>query len=255
MEQNGSKWNPVKGDFGPTDWRGRPGWRALRVSPRAAVRLAVVAVLHIASATVHADDAAEAEKRWGDAIAAFETADRKMPPPENGILFVGSSSIRLWKLDEHFPGLPVINRGFGGSQVSDTLHFAERIVLPYRPRVIVLYAGDNDIAAGEPPEQVVEDFQQLVATIHRELPNTRIVFIAIKPSIARWKLYEKMNAANEHIEKHCEGDDRLRFVDVAAPMLGQDGRPREELFVDDGLHLSDAGYRLWTKLVRPHLDE
>jgi lysophospholipase L1-like esterase len=216
-----------------------------------------VAILDVVSAaSVQADDAAaEAEKRWGEAIRAFEEADRESPPAEDGVLFVGSSSIRLWKLDEHFPDLSFINRGFGGSQVSDTLHFADRIVLPYRPRVVVLYAGDNDIAAGEPPEQVVKDFSQLVATIHGELPRARIVFIAIKPSIARWELYEKMKAANDRIESLCEEDERLAFVDVAAPMLGQDGQPRKELFIDDGLHLSEAGYRLWSKLVRPHLGE
>lgn len=215
----------------------------------------MLAVFQSISAVAAEDDnaAAEAERRWGGAIRAFEEADRRDPPPPNGILFVGSSSIRLWKLDKHFPNLPVINRGFGGSQVSDTLHFADRIVVPYRPLIVVLYAGDNDIAAGESPEQVADDFQRLVRKIHERLPQTRIAFIAIKPSLARWELYDKMRDANERIRAICEENERLTFIDIAAPMLGDDGWPRKELFADDGLHLNEEGYRLWTEIVTPHL--
>lgn len=218
---------------------------------------ACVSLLHAlfvpAVPAVAAEDA-EAERRWGEAIAAFEESDRKAPPPEDGILFVGSSSIRLWDLEDFFPDLPVINRGFGGSQVSDTVHFADRIVLPYKPRIVVLYAGDNDIAAGESPDQVAADFRQLARIINEKLPRTRIVYIAIKPSIARWKLYDAMRQANEQIQALCERDGRLTFVDIATPMLGEDGRPRQELFADDGLHLNKEGYRLWSSLVKPHLD-
>jgi lysophospholipase L1-like esterase len=217
----------------------------------------LLAALHCASALAAEEDAAaaEAERRWAEAIRAFEKADRRDPPPQHGVLFVGSSSVRLWKLDEHFPEMPVINRGFGGSQVSDTLHFADRIVLPYRPRLVVLYAGDNDIAAGESPAQVTDDFKRLVLTIHAELPQTRVAFISIKPSIARWNLYDKMRDANERIRAICEDNERLTFIDVATPMLGDDGRPRKDLFADDGLHLSDTGYRLWTMIVTPHLQQ
>lgn len=192
--------------------------------------------------------------RWESAIAAFEASDKQSPPPKDGILFVGSSSIRLWDLKKHFPDLSVINRGFGGSQLEDSIHFAGRIVLPYEPRVIVLYAGDNDLAAGKSPEQVVEDFKRFAAVVHQKLPKTRIIYISIKPSNQRWKLIEKIRAANAGILEAAKADGRLSFVDVHPAMLGEDGLPRKELLVEDGLHLSPAGYEIWSKLVREKIE-
>jgi len=198
---------------------------------------------------------AEAPKpdRWESAIAAFEAQDRQQPPPDGGIVFIGSSSIRMWDLDRWFDGLAVVNRGFGGSQVADSVRHAGRILLPCRPKVVVLYAGDNDIASGKTPEEVLADFNQFVAKVHAALPETRVVFIAIKPSIKRWSLVDTMRQANRLIRGVTENDPRLVFVDVDAPMLGSDGRPRSELFAPDGLHLNDEGYQLWSDLVRPHL--
>jgi len=191
--------------------------------------------------------------RWDRAIRAFEQLDAKDPPPKNAVLFVGSSSIRGWDTKRWFPRVATIQRGFGGSHVSDSLHFANRIVLPYAPRIVVMYAGDNDIAAGKTPRRVLDDYKAFVRRIHDALPKTRIVYIAIKPSIARWKLVGKMRQANALIEAFTRTDDRLRYVDVDRPMIGPDGRPRKELFRSDGLHLNDEGYRLWTSLVAPHL--
>lgn len=191
--------------------------------------------------------------RWEKAIQAFEALDRKSPPPSGGVLFIGSSSIRKWNLNESFPGKQYINRGFGGSQIVDSTHFAERIIFPYRPRTIVLYAGDNDIATGKSPRQVAGDFKTFAATVQKKLPKARIVFIAIKPSLARWELVDKMRQANKSIARHCQTDARLTFLDVDKPMLGNDGRPRGELFIADGLHLSPKGYKLWTSLLKPHL--
>jgi lysophospholipase L1-like esterase len=191
--------------------------------------------------------------RYEAAIRAFEEQDQKQPPPTEGILFIGSSSIRGWNLEPYFPDLPVINRGFGGSQISDSVAFAERIVLPYRPKVIVLYAGDNDVAAGKSPERVLADYKAFVAQVRRSLPKTRIVFIAIKPSIARWKLVDKIRQANGLIREVTEKDPGQVFVDVDPPMIGSDGTPKKELFKADGLHLNDTGYKLWAELVRPHL--
>jgi len=201
-----------------------------------------------------AGGAAPATARWEAEIADFERQDAKSPPAENGILFVGSSSIRLWKLGDHFADLPVINRGFGGSELADSVHFAPRIVLPYRPRTIVLYAGDNDLARGKSPEMVREDFEAFTRVVHEVLPETRIVFISIKPSPQRWALRSKMRAANQQIRAVAERDPRITFVNVASLMLGADGEPRAELFQADGLHLSAAGYRLWSSLLRPHLE-
>jgi lysophospholipase L1-like esterase len=193
------------------------------------------------------------ENRWEGKIRQFEARDAEKMPPPNGILFVGSSSIVGWKLEQCFPDLPVINRGFGGSEIADSLHFAPRIILPYRPKIIVLYAGDNDVAKGKSPERVLADYRQFVKAVHHALPQARIVFIAIKPSLRRWQLVDKMRKANALIRAVTEKDDRLSFVDIDTPMIGDDGKPRRELFKDDGLHLNAEGYKLWTSLVLPHL--
>lgn len=192
-------------------------------------------------------------ERWESAIQKFEQQDRQAPPEPGGVLFVGSSSIRLWDLKQHFPELNPLNRGFGGSEVADCVHFADRIVLPCRPRTIVLYAGDNDIAGGKTPCEVYADFQKFVDLVHDRLPQTRIVYIAIKPSLKRWSLVHRMRAANALILAACVDDERLEFVDIDTPMIGSDGQPRAELFVEDGLHLSPAGYQLWSRLLAPYL--
>jgi len=194
------------------------------------------------------------QRRWGPAIAAFESADAKDPPPAEGVLFVGSSSIRLWDLPKSFPDLPVINRGFGGSEVADSLHFAEQLILKHRPRVIVVYAGDNDVAKGKSPEEVAADYRALVEKVHARLPRARMIYICIKPSILRWKLVEKMRDANARIRALSAEDERLAYADIDTPMLGPDGRPRRELLIIDGLHLSKEGYRTWTAVVRPLID-
>jgi lysophospholipase L1-like esterase len=197
--------------------------------------------------------AAAAADRWESAIQAFEAQDRKSAPAKGGIVFVGSSSIRLWSVERSFPGMGVLNRGFGGSHLADSVRYVERIVTPYQPRVVVLYAGDNDLAAGKSPEQVAADYRKFVAKVHAALPKARIVYIAVKPSLARWKLIEKVRETNRLIRDSAGQDSRLVFVDVERPMLGPDGKPRPGLFLRDGLHLNAEGYRIWTDLVRPHL--
>jgi lysophospholipase L1-like esterase len=191
--------------------------------------------------------------RWEKEVAAFEQQDKDSPPPEHAVLFVGSSSIRRWDLAKSFPDLGVINRGFGGSQLADAVHFAPRLVLKHEPRLVVLYAGDNDIAAGKTPEQVAGDFEAFVRVVHDKLPKTRIAFLSIKPSIQRWQLVDKMRKANALIEARCKQDERLLYIDVATLLLGDDGKPRPELFAKDGLHLNDKGYALWASVLTPHL--
>jgi lysophospholipase L1-like esterase len=191
--------------------------------------------------------------RWEKAIAAFEARDAKDPPPKGAILFVGSSSIRLWDLGKSFPGLATINRGFGGSEIVDATHFAPRIVLPYQPRVIVLYAGDNDLARGKSPERIHADFRAFVKAVHADLPKTRILFLAIKPSIRRWALVDRIRKANALIAGDCKKGEYLTYVDVFTPLLGKDGKPRPELFVKDGLHLNAEGYKVWASVLRPLL--
>ena len=189
--------------------------------------------------------------KWEATIRKFEDADEKQMPPKQAILFVGSSSIRLWDLEKSFPGRQVINRGFGGSEVADSLHFADRIVTKYEPRQIIMYAGDNDVAHNKSPETVARDFRQFVKKVRAELPDVAIAYIAIKPSLARWKLAEPMKQANALIAQQCQTDENLEYIDIWNPMLGEDGKPRPELFRNDGLHLNNKGYALWKSIVEP----
>jgi lysophospholipase L1-like esterase len=225
-------------------------------------RIALVSLLialgflaHIPRVEAQQPAGAERFGHWEKAIAAFEEQDRKQAPPKNAYLFVGSSSIRLWNLPRSFPELDVVNRGFGGSQIADTVHFAPRIILPHQPRMVLLYAGDNDIGAGRTPEQVLADFKALVQVVHGTLPKTRVAFLSIKPSLARWNLWDQVQKANALVKAFCQEDARRLYIDVGAGMLGADGKPRPELFVKDGLHLSPEGYALWATAVKAELQK
>jgi lysophospholipase L1-like esterase len=194
--------------------------------------------------------------QWENTIQAFEAADQTNPPPRNAILMIGSSSIRKWtNAPAQFPDHRLINRGFGGSHLSDSIAFIERIVVPYEPKLVLLYAGDNDIAAGKSPDQVFTDFKAFVAKVQAARPETRIAFIAIKPSPSRMKFIQPIKTANGLIQEFVAGNPKLVYVDVFTPMLGEDGQPRAELFVSDQLHLSDAGYKLWAGIVKPVLEQ
>ncbi|QDV33416.1 hypothetical protein ElP_12870 [Tautonia plasticadhaerens] len=191
--------------------------------------------------------------RFSDEIRAFEEADESSPPAPGQVLFVGSSSIRRWDLSGSFTRLDALNRGFGGSQLSDVLHFADRVIGPYRPRAIVLYAGDNDIKGGKTAERVREDVLRLARRIRELAPDALVHFLAIKPSPSRAEFWPEMRRANALIEQASRSDDRLNYVDVATPMLGPDGEMRPELYVEDRLHLSGEGYDLWADVLAPHL--
>lgn len=194
--------------------------------------------------------------QWEKTIQAFEATDKTNPPPTDAVLLIGSSSIRKWtNAPAQFPAQRLILRGFGGSHLSDSVAFVDRIVLPYRPRLVLLYAGDNDIAAGKTPEQVSAGFQEFVAKVHAGLPDATIAFIAIKPSPSRMKFIAPIKAANQLIQDFIAAKPKLIYVDVFTPMIGADGQPRAELFVSDRLHLNDAGYKLWAGIVKPVLEK
>jgi lysophospholipase L1-like esterase len=183
-------------------------------------------------------------------IAAFEKRDAIVMPTRDGVLFLGSSSIRMWTdLPRDFAGHNVINRGFGGSTIPDSVRYADRIAIPYSPRTIVFYAGDNDLAAGHTPEEVTADFQALVAKVHARLPRTRILFLSIKPSLSRWQLMDSIRTTNALIQAYTATDPRLGYIDIVPAMLGPDGKPRPELFREDGLHMTRAGYDIWRAAV------
>ena len=191
---------------------------------------------------------------WAGEINTLTHADAEQPPAQHGIVFVGSSSIRFWtSLEQDFPGLPVIRRGFGGSELADSVFYFDRIVLAYRPDTVVLYAGENDIHAGVSPEKVAADFNDFREKLHSTLPKCRLVFIGLKPSPSRWADHEKAQRTNALIAETCAHDPLLTFLDVTPPMLGADGKPRPELFRDDQLHMKPAGYAIWVRLLTPLL--
>ena len=182
-------------------------------------------------------------------IEAFEELDQKNTAPKGAVLFVGSSSIKRWPTADRFPDFTVINRGFGGSHIADVSHYFDQTVRKYAASVVVFYAGDNDLGSGKPLDRVLADYEAFVRKLHEAKPDTDIVFIAVKPSLARLKLWPTMKAFNERVRAFSSSRPRLHFVDVATPMLGPDGQPRPELFVEDGLHMTPAGYDIWTRLV------
>ncbi len=193
-----------------------------------------------------------------DAILAFEAADRADFPAPGGIVFVGSSSIRFWSsLSEDLAPLRVLNRGFGGAQFNHVLHNLDRVVLPYAPVAVLVYAGDNDLAGGtgKRAERVFADYREFVARVRARLPGVRIYFLSIKPSPLRWARWLEMSRANALIEAWSAGDEGLGYLDVASPLLSPDGTPRDEFFRLDGLHLNAKGYAAWTRVVRPRLHE
>jgi lysophospholipase L1-like esterase len=191
---------------------------------------------------------------WKNDIDALTAIDATNPPPKDGVVFVGSSSIRLWKtLRADFPGHAVIQRGFGGSHLAHSLHYADRIVLPYAPRAIVVYAGENDLWDGRTAEEVAADFESLRVKVRAARPEAKLIFLSIKLSPSRVRIHDTVKRANALIAAICAKDSRCAFVDVANPMLAADGSFRPELFVGDQLHLSPTGYALWVSLLTPHL--
>lgn len=229
---------------------------SIRVHTRSSIvallAVLVVSVVCRAQTSATAPQTKPADPNFEKAISAFEAADAKSPPAPGGVVFVGSSSIRMWKtLAEDFPGTNAINRGFGGSKIRHSVLHAHRIVTPYKPRAVVLYAGDNDIAGGLTPQQVLADYKEFVAKVREKLPDTPIYFISIKPSIARWKLVDKIREANRLVKEFSESEKHLGFVDIFDAMLGEDGKPRPELLLKDGLHMTPAGYEIWRDAVKP----
>ena len=193
-------------------------------------------------------------EQWQADIARFEAADEAQPPGAGGVVFVGSSSIRLWStLAEDFPGVALVNRGFGGSELADSVFYADRIVLPYQPRLVVLYAGDNDIKNGKTPEQVAADFRAFRTELHQARPDLPILYLSIKECPARVQWREQVKEANRLIAADCATQPNCTFVDVGTALLQPDGSFRAELFQADGTHLTRAGYERWREIVAPYL--
>ena len=194
-------------------------------------------------------------QRFAEAFANFAAWDAKNAVPRNGILFVGSSSIVRWNTAAAFPDLPVINRGFGGSQASDVVPWVEKAVLQYDPSVVVYYEGDNDVNAGKKADQIFGDMREFMEAVTRADPSTQIVMISVKPSLSRWQYWSEMQATNRMLEDYVASHRNVHFVDVGTDMLGSDGQPIPNLFVEDGLHMTQAGYDIWNRIVGPVLTD
>ena len=198
---------------------------------------------------------------WEREISKYGKQDIENPPTEGAILFTGSSSIRYWNtLRQDMTPLNILNRGFGGSRISDAIYYVDRIVLPYKPKSIVFYAGENDLSGlfytkKKTPEEVKNNFREFCEKIHGQLPEVPIYFISIKPPKRRKKLWDEMKRANSLVEEFCNSNDLLHYIDIVPPMLTTEGTPRSELFKWDGIHMTELGYEIWTSIVKPILLE
>ncbi|URI05983.1 SGNH/GDSL hydrolase family protein [Aquincola tertiaricarbonis] len=200
--------------------------------------------------------ASTVDARWKASFEAFAAEDKLHAPQPGGVLFVGSSSIRLWNgLEEAFaaPGQPVLKRGFGGSRMLDCAQYVDTLVLPYQPRLVVVYAGDNDLAEGRTPQQVLQSFTQFTEAVRQALPDTRIAYLSIKPSPLRAALVPAVREANSLIAAYAKATPNLDYIDVFSRMLTDDGQPRSDLYSADSLHMNAEGYALWRSVISPHL--
>lgn len=210
--------------------------------------------IFLAIALILLAPAALAFNIWEGAIMKFEMVDKAHPPAPGGILFVGSSSIVFWDLKAAFPDLPVLNRGFGGSQVSDVITFFDRVVTPYSPKTIVFYSGDNDLDVGaKTPEQVIADYKTFFTKVREKLPDAKIINFPVKPSVKRWHLYDKQKLVNTAVADYLAQDKNAVNMDYTARFLKEDGTPNPDLLRPDGLHMNEKGYAIWNELLRPYL--
>jgi lysophospholipase L1-like esterase len=192
--------------------------------------------------------------RWEESIRKFEERDKAHPISPGAILFVGSSSIAMWTdVDHYFPGYRVLNRGFGGSEFSDLIHFADRVIYPYAPSMIFVYEGDNDIANGKPGEEILQQAKQLRDMIRQKLNNTPVIFISPKPSVARWELRATYEDLNNKLKKYADGEPDTEFADVWTPAIGSDGKVLSNIFREDNLHMNAEGYKIWQRVLLPYL--
>lgn len=205
--------------------------------------------LLITTCRLHAQEAL-----WEE-IQAFKKQDSLQPPPKNAILFVGSSSFRLWPdVQSSFPGYTIINRGFGGSTLPDVIHYADEIIFPYQPKEIVIYCGENDIAASDTitAKTVFTRFEKLFTLIRKKMPKVPVVFVAMKPSPSRARFHLKLVQANLLIKNYLARQRKSAYVDVYKLMM-ENGKPNESLYVNDRLHMNAKGYTIWQKAIKPYL--
>jgi lysophospholipase L1-like esterase len=192
--------------------------------------------------------------RFQKEIDAFDAADAKSPPEKGGIVFTGSSSIRLLNIPEFFPDIKALNRGFGGSHISDVNHYLEKVVLRYEPSLVVFYCGGNDLWDKKSPAQVEEDFTEFRTRLFKKVPEAKLLVLAVRPSPQRISIKDKEADLNERFRKAAEADKRITYIAGSCDRyLDAAGKPIKELFVEDGLHMSRAGYEIWKEILTPYL--
>lgn len=198
----------------------------------------------------------DSSMKWASAMKDFQEADAENPPADDTIVFVGSSSVRMWStLSQDMAPLPVINRGFGGSRFEDVNYFISNLVWDYEPEIVVVYEGDNDVAAdGDSPQAVLSNYLKFVELTHSQLSNTLIYFLSIKPSPSRAASWNDMQAANALIKDYTTHDDRLFYLDVSTPMLDKNGEMMTNIYLADDLHMNAEGYTIWTDVVKPAME-
>ena len=192
---------------------------------------------------------------WED-VQDFKKADSVAFPPKNAILFIGSSSITMWKeVQQDFPGYKIINRGFGGSTLLDQIRFVKEVVFPYNPKQVIIYCGENDLNASDTVDgnDVANRFYRLFTLIRKKFPRVQISYISMKPSPSRQLLLKKMRSGNDLIKKYLSAKKRTAFIDVYKEMIDDEGKPRADLFLDDNLHMNKTGYAIWKKAIEPYL--
>jgi len=230
------------------------GWAA-QAAPAASVAVGGERATGASPAVASTAALPVAYARWQASMDAFAAADLERQPQSDGVLFVGSSTIRMWSdLREDFRQVPVvINRGFGGSTMADCNYFVKSLVVQYRPRHVMVYAGDNDLAEGRTPAQVLESFQSFVAAVRTALPETRISYISIKPSPLRASLLPKTREANALLADYVRTLSNSDYIDIFTLMMQADGTPRGDLFGADRLHMNDAGYDVWRSVISSYV--
>jgi lysophospholipase L1-like esterase len=221
------------------------------------IRLALLLTLMLlAGPNGQAQEKAVATPKVGFALAieTFIKADQTQPPPQQAILFVGSSIFRLWKnLPEQMDPLPVFNRAFGGSQTHEILAYMDRIVQPYKPKIIVYYCGSNDINANVSPARIADNFRDFVERVRKDLPQTRIFYVSIIRAPQKMNRWAEVDEVNGLVKAFCEKEKGLGYIDVNPALFDPTGQPRLELYLPDKLHFLDPAYVEFTKIIKPVL--
>lgn len=228
--------------------------RALHSAALAAT-LTLTSLLASQAAAATTPTPATPEARWHSTLEEFAAADKAKKPSGRGVLFVGSSSVRMWKsMVTDFRDVPVIiNRGYGGSTLEDSSHMVRQLVTQYRPSQVLVYAGENDLEEGRTPTQVLDSMKRLVQAVRAELPGARIAFISIKPSPSRARLLPLMKVSNALIAEYLMTLHNADYIDVYTSMLTPDGQQRPELFLPDMLHMNATGYAMWHTIIAPYV--